>query len=178
MGTEQAKPLSGGETLLFSLLPPPFGAIDPTFVCKIFEIFENILEPSTLLRVCLQNICDIWNIQKFFRAINPTFVIKIFAIFEIFENTDRPRSACVCKTLTVSPHPHRLELVAWINGGRPTTSADETGFRTFEEFENIWNIWMNSRELRQLTRPPQSGEMPARIKLNWTTSTLRIQFHT
>ena len=34
--------------------------------------------------------------------------------------------------------PHRLELVAWINGGSPTTSADETGFGIFEEFENIW----------------------------------------
>ena len=134
VGTEQAKPLSGGETLLFSLLPPPFGAIHPKFVCKIFEIFENILEPSTLLRVCLQNICDMWNIREFFGAINPTFVIIIFAIFEIFENTNRPRSACVCKTLTVSP-PSPAGTCC-LNKRRET---DHVSWR--DRFQNIWRIW-------------------------------------
>ena len=134
MGTEQAKPLSGGETLLFSLLPPPFGAIDPTFVCKIFEIFENILEPQP----CSACVC------------------KIFVIYEIFEKVLEPSALRLCakylkySRIRINPTPrvsakrwlclppHRLELVAWINGGRPTTSADETGFRIFEEFENIW----------------------------------------
>ena len=106
VGTEQAKPLSGGETLLFSLLPPPFGAIDPTFVCKTFEIFKNIWE--------------------YFRTINPAprvsskylWYVKYSGIFwshqpyvchqnfrnirNIWEYESTP-SACVCKTLTVSP---------------------------------------------------------------------------
>ena len=93
--------------------------------------FENILEPSTLLRVCLQNICDIWNIRKCFWAINPTFVCKIF---EIFANKNQPRSACVCKTLTVSP-PSPAGTCC-LNKRRET---DHVSWR--DRFQNIWRIW-------------------------------------